>query len=257
MDNLIDATVAYNLTRQTARHIGYELPTELVDTMTRLDTLAAARFPEPDRDALGEALAAAVLDNRDPLDDTTITRHLMAGVLKDSRYGTLLNDHAKRGRATALTNAVPALVKTWKKIVTDADNTLAAAREQVPNLDVTDTNTTHNARAWGQAREAAATLEQITQAWTMVMTATRHARTEPRTQLLIVADLTAEQLDQLGPHATIHTAVNAGHRFTLADADTYRHRCEQVQAQRDEQKRRAALALEHRTKGRSLGIANT
>lgn len=233
----IAAATAYDFAVKHANKGGYKIPAALTRDMQQLEQLDRASLPEIDRDELATALATAVLENRDPLADETVKRATLRASLKDLGYGTLLAGYAEKQRVEVLRKYLPALIKTWAKVVAEADQIIEQARHLIPGLNLTDGNQIHRLEpaqmsTWGEAKAAAQRAANITETWSMCALATNTARIQPGTHALILADLTAPDLDNLGHQPKTEDVIRAGHSLALATIDDYKQRITRIEAQR-------------------------
>ncbi|GIF06361.1 hypothetical protein Asi03nite_38990 [Actinoplanes siamensis] len=93
---------------------------------------------------------------------------------------------------------------------------------------------------WGAAREYAHRAELVAQCWLVVAQVGRLANVHHDKRPLVLADLTAEQLAELGYRPKAEAVIEAGHRLSLASPQEFAARCQRV----DEQRRQAAAAAE-------------
>lgn len=213
--------------------------------------------------AVAEAYGAAVLAGKDPATDKATQHALTEHQLAQVATSGALAQVAARLRTEALTAHASGIVDQLRHVVGDADQVLIAARAVFPRLDVREPEqvrgaTPSQAAAWAKGRDAAARVQQAVSAWTSLNMALGHAVADPRRRPLILADLTADEIDALGgqvlggkPDAL--AALHAGHQLDLATFGEYTRRVDAVVAERAaEPARLAREAVEKRR--RELGI---
>lgn len=248
------ARTAWANIKMTNKRTGTDLPKALVKAWDELDALAAQRLPlHYDRAALVEAVAAAVTEGRDLMDDPAVTRQLMARLLDDANPSSLVGAHVDTQRAALLAKHTPALVKAWAAVVSAADETLRNARSAGLDLSQTITDSTPpTALAMlGAAREARDNVVAIAGAWHALMESTGQARPVGR-QALIVAPLTRREYLALGHRPSAQAVIESGaHRLQLATADEFAAR---VKALEEDQRAETAQAARDLTNaaGKSL-----
>lgn len=239
----------WTLIQQANTKAGTVLPKALTKAWDDLNALAATRLPRfYDPGALVEATAAAIREDRDPLDDPIVTRQLLARQLDGLGPESLLTQHVDAHRAQVLTEHSEALVKAWQAIIVTADETLHEARTAGLDLSQTVTDSTPPAALamLGRAREARDQVVAIASAWQALMEATGQA--QPRGRMaLALAPLSRSQYLALGQHRTAAAVVEKGHRLSLATAQEFAERVVRLEtdaaaeAQRNEQDQQHAL----------------
>ncbi|MBB3038976.1 hypothetical protein [Hoyosella altamirensis] len=259
--NAIAASTAYNFATRYAEQHGYKIPSALTAAMTQLDELDKAALPAIDKTELSAALAAAFLEQRDPLTDTLVQRATLRESLKALNWSALLQQHAEQQRVIVLRKHLPTLIKVWTKAVADADRTINTARDTIPGLNLSDANQIHQLQpsqmsTWGEAKAAAERASKITETWSMCALATNTVRITPGTHALIIADLTASQLEQLGPNPKAENVIHAGHTLELATLDDYQQRVEAIRQQQTTRRERETHNANNAIRSTTLGIAN-
>lgn len=243
--NVFTARTALMMIRQHFRNLGLTLPAKMVTDLGALDTasgnLATLR---PNPRALGSAILDALTAADDPATDTTVRTELARQQLA-ATADRLVGDMAEERRNAILTAHAPGLLAALTPVIDAADKALTTAREQIGDqLDLTDAAITGlrpaQMAAWGAAREHAGRVELAAQCWAIVAQHAGLAHIPHDKRPLVVADLTAEQLGQLGHRPQPRAVIAAGHRLNLASPDEFTARCERV----DQQRQQAANAGE-------------
>ncbi|MCG5462170.1 hypothetical protein MED01_007048 [Micromonospora sp. MED01] len=246
MSSLMNTNAALSLTRQHFRTLGLELPGTLTATLTELDTAhaRAANIRRPG--ALRAAVLDALIADQDPADDPTVLTELARQQLSDSYVISVLGEEIDVRRRAALDANAPAILDALKSAIVEADKVIAAAREIVgDDLMLTDPDAVsklrpHQLTPWATAREASTRVELVMQCWLLISQSARLVSIDLNKKALILADLTAEQLDDLGYRPNPNQVIGAGHRLSLATPETYIERCNAV----DQQRREAAVLRE-------------
>ncbi|WP_200210897.1 hypothetical protein [Micromonospora coerulea] len=243
MSALMNTNAALTMTRQHFRNLGLTLPAALTGDFADLDK-AASRGAQPVRRS---ALAAAVLDaliaDKDPATDATVLTELARQQLAERP--NILGDEIEQRRRAILTTHAPTILDALTPVIAEADKALTTAREQIGDqLDLADGAVAQlrpaQMPAWGAAREHAARVELVAQCWGIVAQFGRLASIPHDKKPLILADLTAEQLGELGHRPKAEAVIAAGHRLALASPEEFAARCQRV----DEQRQEAAAKFE-------------
>lgn len=228
-------------------HLGIELPAglkaALVDAASRqVKQKQALRFDPND---LTDAVRTAIEHGTDPATNkavlTALARRDLATVLPE------LNGAAERARQDAVIEYAPDLIEAMRPVVEQASADIQAAAEAIPNLDLLDIRSAGHLRPelmtmWGRAREALARAERVGGLTSLIFTMLGLGFSNDVAPLML-ADLTAEQLDSLplGTRGrTPHAAALAALPLDLATPTTYPERVQRVREERQEQQRQTA-----------------
>jgi hypothetical protein len=233
-----------SLVQQTYRHLNLQVPQALLDDLTAVDN-ATGQGPGRDGfDNLLGAILAAVAAGKDPAADKAVQTELFRRQLADGQILDALGRIASDKRAAVLRRHAPALVEVMRPTVEAADSQLAELREVIPpdalfRVDAVASLQPEHMAAWGRGRENLDRLRYVEAAW-RVLAGALGMYDHPTRRPLALADLTAEQLAELGPKATAADVVRAGHPLSLATFDEYDERVARVTEQEADQQRRAA-----------------
>lgn len=256
MSAMMNTHAALSLTRQHFRSLGLTLPTTLTDDLADLDTAAsrAGRLARPG--ALRRAVLDALMADEDPATDQTVLTELARQQLTDSHVASILGDEIDQRRRDALDAAAPAILDALTPVIVEADKVIAAAREMIGDtLNLSDPNAMAQLRPaqmtpWATAREAAARVEMVAQCWFLTAQSAGLVNIDHNKKALILADLTAEQLDSLGYRPKPESVIAAGHRLSLATPEVFTQRCRAV----DQQRQQAAAARQATDRDRLKSI---
>lgn len=232
---------AIGQTKQHYRALGLTLPKALTDGLADADaTLQRGTLRRFDPGAYLDAIERALDDGRDPADDETVRSQLTRKAIAAANTWPLLEGRAAERRAAALRASAADIISDLSAVVTRADATLTQARAAVPNLNPDDTDSVRSlspgqVTRWAEARDAVDQVKRVRQIWHLIMNACNLARTDPRHSPLVLASLSADELDAL-PGTDVTAIVAAGHSLDLATPETYRERCQAVADQLAEQK---------------------
>jgi hypothetical protein len=224
--------------------------------VARTDTLTV------DRTELATAVADCLAAGKDPAANPDVAAMLVRAGLARENVAQDVTGIADQRRAAVLHEHADTLLDLLAGEVDRLDTVLTEARDAVGDRMAralkdpsyaTGSLRPDQLAAWGRARDAIARLGVSFTAWKLIVTTTGRAHVDPksRTQLLAVADLDADQLDEVVRYyGTDPTApAVAGHRLSLATPEGYRERVAKVEQQRTDarqpdtqQDRRAAVA---------------
>lgn len=253
-----EAATAVALLRAQHATLGLPVPAELdgqaLADLDQLTTRAESQLA-PDSAALAAGVVAALAAGTDPAADPAVVRELARITLAGNPAAV----HAAEAHVTATARATlaglfPALLDVWVPEFEAAAATLDRTRAEVPGLDLTEAAEAirlmapAKMAAASEAHLAAVRAEAITDLWALVAKAARVADVEDhRRQPLIVAELTADQYDQLGSRPSVRAVIAAGLPLSLAtpaqhaervaalDADRAAREAAREQARRDAQ----------------------
>ncbi len=242
----------YALITQTARQIGQPLPATLTDVLADID-----RLVESVNDYAPTSVASAVLDalaaGKDPASTPAVQRAIASQVIAGTEIRNIAAERLDDRRREVITAHFPAMLAGWRDALAGAWATVAAAREVMPRVSFLDPNmlgtvATPHATAWCQARDALVLAERVADVWALTVTATRLVGAEAsdrRYRPLIMADLTAEELDAL-PLGKATAPADAGHPLDLAIPEEFRERIARVLGQRHDAEAADAKEMHHR-----------
>ena len=254
-DTYANTVMAHRKLQQVARDTDMALPPAYINAMTghaEAMRLAVAIFDDADH----RALAAALLDKADALNDEDGGRMLRAVLLSREQArlgGEIEKETAARQRRTILKHA-GAITTAMGKASSSRIDALTAARKMLPDVDLTDEQAVHTVPAlhmttWGQARQAITELGLILGAWEALAEVTRQPYHQ-RDRALLLAALSAEDVDRINQTAhgcapIVAALANNGYDLELATFETYSNRAAKVAEDREAARIRAEA---HRTK---------
>lgn len=221
--------------------------------------VAVSALPSSSYTNLMAAVAAALLDGRDPLDDETVRRLATARILEGtSDHQSLAYGVAKAAEqriVDALTANADAILADLKKAVDAAGERLTAAHEILGDVDLGDTAAVLRggptaATAWATAKEAVGTIRTIDAGWFALGHITRHVSPDTATTLRL-ADVSLDDYEQLGHRADPWDLVRAGATINMATRATVGDRIARHLAERDGREQ-AAVGVEQDAASRSL-----
>jgi hypothetical protein len=238
MNDLATRTAA-PLVLATTKRLGVEVPKPLADALARVDRLRNERRTIDDTPDVTAAVAAAIWAGKDPLTSKEVQRAALATQLKELNIGHRLGDYADQHAAAALVEHADALIEAWRPVVEKADQVLRRFRELVPGVDPLHPDLpaglpTAALTPWGEAREAAAQLEQLGKGW-QALAGAGAAYIPQNSRPLIVADLTLDQLEQLGTNAKCDAVASLDVSLDLASPSTFTERVQKIAQARGEQ----------------------
>ncbi|WP_430497856.1 hypothetical protein ACQRWP_23815 [Micromonospora trifolii] len=246
MSAILNVNAALSLTRQHFRNLGLTLPATLTDTLAELDAAQGRAVKLRRPGALRKAVLDALMDDRDPATDPAVLTALASQQLTESNVASILGDEIEQRRRDALDEAAPAILAALVPVVEEADKVIAAAREVIGgDLNLSDPNVMSQLRPaqmtpWATAREAAARVELVAQCWFLTAQSANLVNIDHNKKVLILAELTAAQLGELGYRPKPDEVIAAGHRLSLATPEVFMQRCDAV----DHQVREAVVMRE-------------
>ncbi len=231
------------LRRQGHDRLGLPLPADLAADLDHADALAAsADTLRPTRQAIAEAVRAAVAAGKDPASDRTCQRLATASTLASLGAGDALAAEADALRLRALATHADELTRTWRGRFDPAAVQVARAVAECPGIPL-DAGAHVGAlrapqlEAWHAGRAGLHDIETITSLWQIVMTNAKLANVgAPWTRPLIAAELDARTADKVGPTAKPGDLAAAGVPLSLATPAEHAERVEalhQSQESRD------------------------
>lgn len=241
MSQLATRTAA-PLIESTTRALGATLPDNVAAAIAAARGRAHdhARHFEPAAVDLTAAIAAAVDEERDPLDCDRVRRAFMAHQLIEAKVPERLATLAQERAAAVIVDSVDQILDAWRPAVKKADKALSDFRKHAPGGDPTSEDYPRGLRPaaltpWGMAKESAHVLEQVAQGFNALASLGAVRPTEWRP--LILADLSAAQLDTLGRRARATAVLSLDVHLDLPTADAYHQRLERIDRERGEQQR--------------------
>jgi len=226
-----------NSVRNTYLQLGLNPPKELADALARLDKLnerARQLGALPAGDDLGNAVSAALLDDRDPAGDYDVQRILAAQALA-AHHG--LPDAVTAAAVDGIRNACAThlddIVNDWRAPFDRAAADLAAAYQRIGNLDLDDTTTIlakggDIAEVWATARTAAGTIDTVLNGWHALMML-MNVTLDPRHRALRLAALGLEQYRSLPAKTSAWDLLRSGVTLNLPSLDEYRRRIANIE----------------------------
>lgn len=158
----------------------------------------AARQLYPGPDAVGHAVAAALLDGRDPLADPQVQRIVTAGAIGVEGVAVVVDGVAYARLREVLVENADAVVAAWRVPFDQAAGTLAAAFDRIGPVALADAELwlKHGkdaAELWTQSRAASETVEAVRAGWVAFGDFTGLVRIDPVHRVLNAAEPTYEQ----------------------------------------------------------------
>jgi hypothetical protein len=223
--------------RQTADKVSPDVwPADLAAELDRIDQAGTITGG---RDDLASAVYRATLDGRDPADDPDVQAALTRHLLTQAVPQTAPTAQASDARHAALDRHADTLVDRLRTAVTDADQVLARTRDTVPGFDPRDHDQTAHldptsARQWAEGRDASLVVTHAASCWRQLFQLLRSFSPGGRgAAALLVADLTADQLNRLGYRPDELDVIVAGHPLGLATFDELAERTERIVDQQE------------------------
>ena len=163
------------LLRSAMKAAGANFPKAVATALADRDELAdrVAALPSGSHQAVMAAVAAALLDDRDPLDDDQVRRLVIAQSITGHSTQTLAYGVEKSAEIRiidALTQHADAVIADLKRAADTAGESLAQAREILGDLDLGDAAAILKlgpaaARAWAKAKDARLKIHTLNQGW--------------------------------------------------------------------------------------------
>jgi hypothetical protein len=255
MPSHAQTNAALSILRQNFRRLEVDLPPALVSDLEAVGTLGAYN-PTASSADLADAVADALLAGKDPATDAKIKQLALEVQLARHDVAQQVRDQADARTAAAVIEHAPTVVATLVTLVAEADQVLADTRERIPNIEFTDDFLAGlppmKMTAWGRAREAMERVLLAEQVWIVLANATGLAYYTQLQRVLIVADLSATDLDAFGRSRTSASdAIKAGHRLELATFEGLQQRVDRVLLEREQRQ----LAEERDFRRRAAGAS--
>ncbi|WP_148574958.1 hypothetical protein [Nocardioides caldifontis] len=243
-------TAHIGMIRQAFTAIGATLPKPVTTALTDADKLAHANpIPSVTGEQIADAIAACILEDRDPLTDDEVQRLVTAQALggvtgRNVTYG--LGTAGERRVVAAMRAHADTILGALSKAARTAGETLTDAHAIIGDHDLGESEVVlklgpEAARRWAEARDALTLLRKIDGAWVALANLTRFASTtvEPALRL---ADLNLATFEKVGRKADAWAIVRAGAVIDLADATTIRERSQRLSDEREARQVRIADA---------------
>lgn len=250
---------AASLVAATSRKLGVDLPKPLAAAFADADRLRSPEALEQLNDAsLTAAVADAIFTGRDVLASKDVQRAVTALTLSQFNIEHRLSEHAYERSAAALQAHADAVIETWRPVVVQINAAFVRFRAIAPGVDPLDPDLpaglpTKALTPWGEAKDAAARLEQVAQGW-RALASVGVAYMPEGTRPLVVADLTFEQLDGLGLRPSAQDVARFDVPLDLATTQTFAERVERISQERGEH-REQGDAASGRARRQQLGDA--
>ncbi|REE74378.1 hypothetical protein C8E05_3813 [Rhodococcus wratislaviensis] len=196
------------------------------------------------RAELSAAVAAALSAGKPLAEDKTVRTLLMSRQLRDVGVPGMVADHVEQERRRIITDHADVLFGELTSAFDEAADAIEAAREVIPRVDLSSRGALSSVPAahmttWGEAYDAAGRIRTIVGLWTMLATFTRRfGALQNDLRPLLIADLSADQLDEIPAPRSYDAPVLAGQPLSLADPDELLRRCERVQQEWHERQQR-------------------
>lgn len=245
MSDLATRTTA-PLVVATCKRLGVDVPEVLADALATANRLRSDRRAFDDAPDLTAAVAAAIWAGKDPFTSKDVQRAALAVQFKEMNMGHRLGGYADQHATAALVEHADAVIEAWRPVVEKADLAFRRFRELVPGVDPLGPDMptglpTAALTPWGEAREAAALLEQLGKGW-QALASIGAAYIPQGGRPLIVADVPLEQLAQLGTNPKCDDVARLDIPLDLADTKTYAERVARLAREQQEQQSHAAGA---------------
>jgi hypothetical protein len=192
---------------------------------------------------VGDAVVAAILDGRDPLDDEQVRRVATARALRGTGDGILEHLTAaatERRTLAAVADHADTIADTLCTAADAAGERLHAAHETLGDVDLKDAAAVLSrgpqaSRAWTEATEAVTSLRHLDHGILALAQLTRSGSTAQSAGSTVrFADVTLAQRDKLGHKADPWDLVRAGATIALADLDEIRERVDALDLERQQ-----------------------
>ena len=207
-------------------------------------------LPTGSHQAVMSAVAAALLDDRDPLDDDQVRRMVIARSITGESTQTLaygVEKSAETRIIDALTEHADDIIDNLKRAVDTSGQTLAHAREILGDTDLGDSAAILKlgpaaARAWAEARDARQQIRVIDKGWFVLghLTCVVSPDTAPTIRL---AAVTLEQYEALGHKADPWSIVRHGATIDHATRTTIPERHQRLAAEHEAREHTVAAAF--------------
>ncbi|GAA1446406.1 hypothetical protein GCM10009641_69900 [Mycobacterium cookii] len=229
----------------TTKRLGATLPPKLAEALESVERLRTERRAFKDVPDITAAVAASILAGKDPLASKDVQRAAIAQQLIDLNIEHRLNEHAHQRGANALLEHADAVIDSWRPAVEKAEAALRRFRDLVPGVSPLDDGLpvglpTQALTPWGEAREAAAIVEEVGKGW-HALANLGAAYVGQHGRPIMVADLTYEQVQGLGTTPKCIDVIRLDVPIELASTTTYAERAARIaQGAQDHQNYEAA-----------------
>lgn len=230
---------AINIIRQTmlsAEDLGVTVPASMRRESVKLAELAdKVRALDPPS-SLAEAVLTALENDRDIATDAGVHAAIALQTVQESTNGI---DYALSRRATAfLTEHAETMLGVFGEPFAGYADAVHAAVEKFGDTDPDDTNAILSrggdaAQVWAAAQDASKGIGDIRQTWKMLSNVASAFSTDPRYQVLTIAEIpAAEFIDgEVNGWLTPWEIAQRGWKLSLATPATYRERVASVRAE--------------------------
>jgi hypothetical protein len=247
------------LVAATSRQLGVTLPEKLQRAIDDANTLRehGAQF---NAQPVAQAVAEAVLANRDPLTSKAVQNAVLAATLGQLNLEAQMSQYAFSLSAHALRECADEVIDTWRPAVQAIGQTFANFRDIVPGVDPlsADLPTGLPTRAltpWGEAKEAAARLGSIVKGWQSIASLCG-VSVDTFNRPLILAELSLEQLREMGDRPKPEAVARFDVPVDLASLSTFHERLQRLTDERNAQQAYADAAPERAREDRrkAMGV---
>ena len=226
--------------RQTYVTLDIKPPKALTDAYARAEKLTAKAGDLGARPGdLEQAVAAAVLADRDPSADPDVQRVTVAhALMANAGLAGAVSAAGLEGVRDVCVEHLDDIVGDWGQAFDKAAATLAAAHERIGSVPLTDTTAIlarggDVADVWASATRAEQTIDQALNGWVNLMALARVVL-DPRHRALKLAPMSLQQWESAPVKLTAWEAVIAGLALALPTIAEYRSRVASIQREQAE-----------------------
>jgi len=224
---------------------------------------AATRNLAAPESALSEAVAAALMADRDPAADAEVQRVLTASQIANQGVMQGVDAIAYDRFKAVCQQHTDAIVKAWSVPFVVASATLATVHQRIGDVPLEDAATilamgSDAAALWAQARAASKVIEAASAGWLALGEFTRSASNDPRYPVLRIAavDYRTWNVQQLERRrVTAWEAVAARLNLSLPTMAEYRARIATIEAGEQRSRQAAEAQRQDRITGRDPELA--
>lgn len=233
------ATQAVGQLRTKYKVLGIKPPAALFADLSDLDDKLRTSLRHDSAD-LANAVADALVAGKDPATDRTVLEQLARRQLAESNISQRMTVVREDRQLAILRRHAAGIIEDLAKVVAAADTILDKARRQIPHLNLANLDGLRpdQMSAWGEAREAAVKVDSAVDVCVALLTATEQVQNIPHgDKPLIYTDISHRDLTALAhSDAPLRTTevIEAGHRLSLADAQTFKARRQRIVRERKE-----------------------
>ncbi|MCQ4120439.1 hypothetical protein [Rhodococcus tibetensis] len=244
MHNIDRPQFIVRMMRQNFPHVGATIPaafTAALDKLTETYDITGQVVDPADptwRRDLSAAVIAAVASGSDIADDKTVRELLVRKQLSEAGVPGMVRDHVELLRRQVIVEHSDDLLDELHRAFVVAAETIEEARTKIPALDLSSREglssvTATHMTLWGRAYDAAERIRTLVPLWAMIAMLTHpNIGVQNDMRPLVIADLTADQLDRIPTPRDLDSAVLGavlhGFPLSLATPDEFRERCERV-----------------------------